>query len=311
MFLHDWRDEEPGKLLHQARRGPVSVLGLDPFTAYYGDWATGPDFLVFLGQYWAWTADITTVRELLPVARQVLHWLDRYGDLDQDGFLEYHCRSTAGVKNQGWKDSGNAIIDQDGQVIENPIATSELQAYWYAALRHGALAFAAGGDRAFAAQLIAKAAQLRRRFHATYWMPDQRCYAMALGPDKKQVRSVNSNDGHLLAAGIVPSRLARTVAHRLMAEPGRPVPSSPSCRRSSRFGRPHPYARSCSTRTSLTGFPTCSSSASSSATRPSTSPSAAGAAAAHPSEPAATASPSSGSRQCRRDLPGSTAVDFE
>jgi glycogen debranching enzyme len=213
--LDDWRDEEPGKLLHQARRGPLSLLGFDPFARYYGDWATPPDFLLFLGQYLAWTGDLGTVRELLPVARQVLTWLDRFADPDRDGFLEYQCRSSGGVKNQGWKDSDTAIVDENGQLVDNPIASSELQAYWYAALRHGALAFAAAGDRAFAATLLCRAADLRRRFHRAYWIPEHRCYAMALGPGKRQVRSVNSNDGHLLAAGIVPVRVAHAVADRL------------------------------------------------------------------------------------------------
>jgi glycogen debranching enzyme len=215
--IDDWRDEEPGKLLHQARRGPLSLLGIDPFTGYYGDWATPPDFLVFLGQYLAWTGDRDTVCDLLPVARQVLDWLERYADPDRDGFLEYRTRSAAGVKNQGWKDSDTAIVDEHGRVVDNPIAPSELQGYHYAALRHAALAFAAAGDRALAGGLVARAAALRRRFHAAYWMPDQHCYAMALGPDKQQVRSVNSNDGHLLAAGIVPTRVAHTVARRLFA----------------------------------------------------------------------------------------------
>jgi len=215
--IDDWRDEEPGKMLHQARHGPLSLLRVDPFTGYYGDYATEPDFLVFLGQYLAWTGDLDTVRELLPVARQVVQWLERYADLDRDGFLEYHTRSAAGVKNQGWKDSDTAIVDEHGRVVDNPIAPSELQGYHYAALRHGALALAAAGDRAFAAGLLARATALRRRFHPAYWMPEHGCYAMALGPDGQQVRSVNSNDGHLLAAGIVPTRLARAVADRLFA----------------------------------------------------------------------------------------------
>jgi len=215
--IDDWRDEEPGKLLHQARRGPLSALGIDPFTAYYGDWATPPDFLVFLGQYLLWTGDLATVRRLVPVARLAASWLERYADLDGDGFLEYHCRSRAGVKNQGWKDSDTAIVDEHGQIAPEPVAPSELQAYHYAALRHGALAFAATGDRAYAAELVARAARLRRRFHAAYWMPDQDCYALALDGRKRQVRSVNSNDGHLLAAGIVPPRVARAVARRLFA----------------------------------------------------------------------------------------------
>lgn len=215
--IDDWRDEEPGKLLHQASRGPVSVLGLDPLARYYGDWATAPDFLVFLGQYLAWTGDLETVRDLLPTAHRVVEWLDRYGDRDGDGFLEYHCRSAAGVRNQGWKDSDTALVDEHGRMVDNPIATSELQGYWYAAMRHGALAFAAGGEPLFAARLVARAAGLRRRFHRAYWMPDLGCYAMALGPDKRPVRSVSSNDGHLLASGIVPREVAPAVARRLLA----------------------------------------------------------------------------------------------
>lgn len=215
--IDDWRDEEPGKLLHQARRGPLSVLGLDPFLGYYGDWATPPDFLVFLGQYLVWTGDVQLVRRLVPVARLVATWLERYADLDGDGFLEYHCRSHAGVKNQGWKDSDTAMVDEHGRIAEEPVAPSELQGYHYAALRHGALAFAIAGDRAYAAELVARASRLRRRFHPAYWMPDQSCYALALDAGKRQVRSVNSNDGHLMTSGIVPARVAHAVARRLLA----------------------------------------------------------------------------------------------
>ena len=215
--IDDWRDEQPGKLLHQVRFGPLSVLGIDPFTAYYGDWATPVDFLVFLGQYLAWTGDRDTVRELLPTARRILGWLAEYGDADHDGFLEYQRRSPAGVKNQGWKDSDTAIVDERGRDVEAPIASSELQGYHYTALRQAAFVFATLGEPRAAAGMVARARRLRRRFHAAYWMPDRGCYAMALGPDKRQVRSVGSNDGHLLACGIVPNRWSRTVARRLFA----------------------------------------------------------------------------------------------
>lgn len=215
--IDDWRDEEPGKLVHQARHGPTSALGLDPFQAYYGDWATIPAFLAIFGQYYGWTADLDTMRELLPTVRRILDWADRYGDLDGDGFLEYHCRSPEGVKNQGWRDSATAVVDEDGRVVDNPIATSEVQAYWYAGLRYTAPIFALLGDRAFAATLFARSTALRRRFTQAYWMPDRGSYAMALGPDKRQVRSVTSNDGHLLASGVVPVRHARAVARRLLA----------------------------------------------------------------------------------------------
>jgi len=215
--VDDWRDEQPGKLLHQVRYGPLSVLGINPFSRYYGDWATPLDFLVFLGQYLQWTGDRRTVRGLLPTARTVLLWLETYGDEDRDGFLEYRPRSPRGSRNQGWKDSDTAIVDEHGNNVDAPIASSELQGYHYSALRHAAFLFASFGEPATAARLVARAAALRRRFHAAYWMPDRGCYAMALGPDGRQVRSVGSNDGHLLASGIVPSRLAGRVTARLFA----------------------------------------------------------------------------------------------
>jgi glycogen debranching enzyme len=215
--VDDWRDEQPGKLLHQARYGPLSVLGLNPFTAYYGDWATPVDFLGFLGQYLTWTNDRRTVGALLPAARRVLRWLSEYGDEDRDGFLEYRRRSPGGGKNQGWKDSDTAIVDEDGNDVPNPLATSELQAYHYAALRHIAAVFAAFGEPVTAARLLARARRLRRRFHAAYWMPERGSYAVALDREGRQVRSVNSNDGHLLATGIVPRAVARGLARRLLA----------------------------------------------------------------------------------------------
>jgi glycogen debranching enzyme len=214
--IDDWLDEEPGKMIHQARGGPTSVLGLDPFIRYYGDWATPPDFLIMLGQYLTWTGDRETIRRLLPAARDALDWCDRYGDLDGDGFLEYATRSPKGVKNQGWKDSADAIVDEHGRIVDNPIATSELQAYWYAGLQQAGLAFAATGDVGMAARLTKQAHSLKHRFNDAFWMPELGAYALGLGPDKRQIRSIGSNDGHLLASGIVPPQRGRTVAARLM-----------------------------------------------------------------------------------------------
>jgi len=214
--IDDWLDEEPGKMIHQARWGPVSRLGIDPFGRYYGDWATVPDFLVMLGQYLAWTADFGTVADLLPAARSAVDWLERYGDLDRDGFIEYRTRSPGGVKNQGWLDSDDAIVDADGALVPNPIATSELQAYAYAGLQQAALVFAAFRDVGYAAELLRRAERIRRRFDAVFWQPDLECYAMGLGPGGKPIRSVASNAGHLLAAGLVPPARGRVVARRLM-----------------------------------------------------------------------------------------------
>lgn len=214
--INDWLDEEPGKMIHQARWGPVSRVGIDPFTRYYGDWATVPDFLVMLGQYLAWTADYATVRELLPAARSAVDWIDRYADLDGDGFIEYRTHSRAGVKNQGWLDSDDAIVDENGDIVANPIATSELQAYAYAGLQQAAWVVAACGDLGYGRELLRRAMRIRRRFHAAFWMPDEEFYAMGLGPEGRQIRSIASNAGHLLAGGLVPPAHGRRVAQRLM-----------------------------------------------------------------------------------------------
>ncbi len=215
--IDDWLDEEPGKMIHQARWGPVSQVGIDPFRRYYGDWATVPDFLIMLGQYLAWTGDSATLRDLLPAARSAVDWLERYGDLDRDGFIEYRTRSPAGVKNQGWLDSDDAIVDERGEVVPNPIATSELQAYAYAGLQQAALVFAACGDLGFGARLLRRAHRLRRRFDRAFWLPDLGTYAMGLGPGGTPIRSVASNAGHLLASGLVPPDRGRAVAARLMS----------------------------------------------------------------------------------------------
>jgi glycogen debranching enzyme len=214
--IDDWLDEEPGKMIHQARGGPLSVLGIDPFERYYGDWATPPDFMIMLGQYLAWTDDRRSLRRLLPALRSAIDWCERYGDSDHDGFLEYDTRSAKGVKNQGWKDSNDAIVDEHGQIVPNPIASSELQAYWYAGLQQSALVFAATGDLGYAAELYRRARDLQRRFNEAFWMDDLAMYALGLGPDKRQIRSIGSNDGHLLASGIVPPVRGRRVAVRLM-----------------------------------------------------------------------------------------------
>jgi len=215
--IDDFFDEEPGKMIHQARWGPTSELRLDPFRRYYGDWATPVDFLIMAGQYYLWTGDKAEVRGLLPAMRRALAWCDRYGDPDGDGFLEYRSRSPVGVEHQGWKDSHDAIVDSAGNVIAPPVAASEIQGYWYAALQQAAVVFLACGDRVFGLRLLAKAQQLRKRFNDAFWMEDEGFYAMAFGPDHQRVDSISSNAGHLLAAGIVPRDHAQTVAAKLMA----------------------------------------------------------------------------------------------
>jgi len=214
--IDDWSDEEPGKLIHQATHGPLASLRLNNNLRNYGDYATAPDFLIMLGQYLAWTDDRATAVELLPVARRVIEWIERYADLDGDGLFEYKTRSPKGIKNQGWKDADDAIVDERGRVIDPPVAAVEIQAYVFAGLQHAAVVFGLCGDRAFGLELARKARALRKRINERFWMPDENFYAMALGPDKRQVRSITSNPAHLLACGAVPRSRARAVADRLM-----------------------------------------------------------------------------------------------
>jgi glycogen debranching enzyme len=203
-------------MLDQARRGPIAILGLNPFERYYGDYASPPDFLIMLGQYLLWTGDFATVRELLPTARRVIQWIDQRGDLDGDGFIEYVTRSSGGIKNQGWKDSDDAILDESGRIIPNPIAVCEIQGYWYAGLQQAALAFFFAGSPRYAYTLWRKAAALKQRFNRAFWIEDLGFYALGLDPEKRPIRVMTSNVGQALATGIIAKEKAPKVARRMM-----------------------------------------------------------------------------------------------
>jgi glycogen debranching enzyme len=214
--IDDWRDEEPGKMIHQARWGPRSLRGEDPYLRYYGDYATVPDFLIVLGQYLAWTGDLAFARGLLPAARSGLDWLARYADIDGDGWIEYVTRSEMGLKNQGWLDSGDAIVDDEGRIVRDPIATSELQGYAYAALGQAAFVAFTLGDVGLALDLMARARRMRAAFAKAFWAEDLGTFVQALGPDKRPVRTLASNAGHVLATGIALPPQAGRVAARLL-----------------------------------------------------------------------------------------------
>ncbi len=212
-----WHDREPGKMVHEMRRGPLSDLDIIPQRAYYGTQTTAAMFVVTLSEYWHWTGDTGALERHREAALRTFEWADRYGDRDGDGFLEYAKRSEKGLKNHGWKDSDEAIRYPDGRLVEDPIATVEEQAYhWIAMQRMAEILIALGDDRS-AEQFASKARELRRRWHDAFWMADDGFYAMALGPDKEPVRSIASNAGHALAAGLVPRECAERCADRLMA----------------------------------------------------------------------------------------------
>lgn len=212
-----WRDEEPGKLIHEIRAGPRSVLGFDPFDRYYGTQTTASMFVLALSELWHWTGDEDVLRRYRGTALRALEWAERFGDPDGDGFLEYRRRSKGGLKNHGWKDSDEAIRYPDGRLVENPIATVEEQAFHFIALQRMAEILVVLGDDERAEAFRRRAADLGRRWHEAFWMPDERYYALALDRDKGQVRSITSNPGHALAAGIVPPEHAADVADRLLS----------------------------------------------------------------------------------------------
>ena len=215
---NDWRDEQPGKILHEYREGEMTRCGEVPFSPYYGSVDATPLFLILLSETFNWTADEELVQELLPAAHRALDWIDQYGDLDGDGFVEYLRRSPKGLVNQGWKDSWDANMHRDGTVAEPPIALVEVQGYVYDAKYRMASLLRAFGDTKRADKLKKEALELARRFEKEFWMPQRGFYAMALDREKKQVQVVASNPGHLLFTRIVNRERARAIVGRLMRD---------------------------------------------------------------------------------------------
>jgi glycogen debranching enzyme len=213
----DFRDAEPGKILHELRRGKLVALGLDPHDPYYGTHNATQLFLILLDEYERWTGDDAFVRRLERNARAALTWIDEYGDLDGDGYLEYESRSAKGLNNHCWKDSDDSIQFADGRIARGPIATCEIQGYTYdARLRAARLARELWGDEELAAEQERKAKGLRERFNRDFWDDELGYYVLALDGGKHQVDAVASNPGHLLWSGIVPKNRARAIAERLL-----------------------------------------------------------------------------------------------
>ena len=210
------RDMEPGKILHELRVGELARTGELPHRPYYGSIDSTPLWLILLDETYRWTGDIDMVRELWPNALAALEWIDRYGDRDGDGFVEYERRTDQGLLNQGWKDSGDAIRHRDGTPAEPPIALCEIQGYVFDAKRRMASLAERLGDRQLSKHLLVEAAELEQRFNEAFWMPDLSYYAMALDRDKRQVGGIGSNAGHCLWSGIVPADRVDAVVDRLL-----------------------------------------------------------------------------------------------
>jgi glycogen debranching enzyme len=212
------REEQPGRMIHEMRRGPLSALGLRPHARYYGSQTTPSMFVLALSEAWHWTGDLDLLRRHRTAAQRAVAWSEHLGDMDGDGFLEYVQRAPDGLKNQGWKDSDEALRYPDGSLVENPIATVDEQAFHYLALQRMAeILVALDEEPEEVDRLLARAAALRVAFDRAFWLPDEGFYAVALDPGKHPVASITSNPIHALGAGMIPRERALATADRLLA----------------------------------------------------------------------------------------------
>ena len=214
--VDDYRDAEPGKILHELRQGELAQLNLVPHSPYYGTADATPLYLITLHVAWRYSGERELLERHLPVAERCLSWIDDYGDRDGDGFQEYQTRSPAGAENQGWKDAGDSVMNTDGSPVRGPKALCELQGYVYDAWCRMAEIYDVLDRPEDAQRLRHKAADLFRRFNEVFWDEASGFYAYCLDGDKAKVLTVASNPGHLLWSGIVPADRAQRVVRRLM-----------------------------------------------------------------------------------------------
>jgi glycogen debranching enzyme len=216
--VDDFRDEDPGRILHEMRYGEMTAFEERPHSPYYGNADATPLFVVLLDEYERWTGDTKLARQLEREARAALRWIDEYADLMGNGYVWYQRRNEkTGLENQCWKDSWDSISYRDGRLPGFPRATCELQGYAYDAKIRGArLARVVWKDPAFADQLEKQAADLKRRFNRDYWVEDGEYFALALDTEGNQVDALASNNGHLLWSGIVDKSKAKRVVGHLM-----------------------------------------------------------------------------------------------
>lgn len=212
----DFRDAEPGKIMHELRYGELAHFKLIPHTPYYGTADATPLYLITLHAAWRAIGDKALLEKYLPVAEGCLQWIDQYGDRDGDGFQEYQTRSPVGYENMAWKDAGDSMTYADGAPVRGPKALCELQGYVYDAWVRMAEVYTALGQPDKAAGLRKKAAALFERFNEAFWDEDAGFYAYMLDGMKRKVMTVASNPGHLLWSGIVPPDRAAKVVARLM-----------------------------------------------------------------------------------------------
>jgi glycogen debranching enzyme len=214
-----FRDAEPGKILHELRLGELAHFHKVPHTPYYGTADATPLYLIALHEAWRWLGDDTLLHRYRTVAERCLEWIDRYGDLDGDGFQEYRTRSALGYENVGWKDAGDAVVYPDGSQVPQPKALCELQGYVFDAWMRMAEIYEALAEPSRAAELRRHAADLQERFEERFWCEDLGSYAFGLDAKKERIETIASNAGHCLWSGIArPDRAARVVARLLQPD---------------------------------------------------------------------------------------------
>lgn len=211
-----WRDEEPGKIMHEIRRGELASLHEIPHTPYYGTVDATPLFLVLISELFKWTGDAEVLNSLKEPMDRAVNWLDEFGDSDGDLFVEYKRRSARGLIHQGWKDSAGSVCHKDASLADPPIALAEVQGYVYLAKTEVAEIYEYLGFGEKAEELRRQAKALKERFNEVFWMTEQNCFALALDKNKDRVEVVTSNAGQCLFGGIVKKTQARKLAHRLM-----------------------------------------------------------------------------------------------
>lgn len=210
------KDAEPGKILHEMRSGEMANTGEIPFKEYYGTIDATPLFVMLAGMYYERTADDATIKTLWPHIMAALDWIDQYGDVDGDGLVEYQHKAENGLTNQGWKDSFDSIMHEDGQLAPPPIALCEVQGYVYSAKHYAATLAKHFNQPALAEKLFKEAASLKQQFNERFWDETLKCFVIALDGNKRPCRVVSSNAGHCLFTRIASEENARKLAGTLL-----------------------------------------------------------------------------------------------
>ena len=211
-------EAQPGKILHETRHGEMAALGEIPFGCYYGSVDSTPLFVMLAGAFYQRTADLDFIRVLWPHIELAIAWIDQFGDVDSDGFVEYQRQSAKGLIQQGWKDSSDSVFHADGTLAEPPIALCEVQGYAYAAKRSAATLSTALGETKRAEELERQANILQQKFEDTFWCDELSTYALALDGKKQPCRVRTSNAGHCLYTGIASPNRADLVLRTLMQD---------------------------------------------------------------------------------------------